>query len=546
MLSAGESHFSANQVSAAELGESGRPIAEWCVLSVAAVSGGFLALSAPGLEQWYLSWFAFSGLLLLTVSAKEPWQASLRGLAFGFTYNLVYCSWFLTFRPVFCQGTFVFFPAVITVAFWLLVSYAEGLFIGISACLIRAVPLTGGWLPQKHQGRWYLPSFVVVPILWILVDRLCNTTQMLGFPWASLQYGQYKQLIVLQAASVIGGVGIAAWIVLVNLNLAIFFARLRGLRRFLGLASSPVGLNALAFPSRRALLANTAVTVVLSLVLLAFGQYRLNLEQARYAAKSKVKIAAIQAGFSDAAHQVPASLVFEKYFELVATLPAGSICVWPEWALPLDFSRDKNLLAIVSKCAADSRQSWVLGCFDKDTFGRRFNFVCAIAQDGAVLPQPYHKRYLVPVGEFTPDWIRYSPVGTLLYGPNKDYGDTSSGEEARVFDLKGGRVAPLVCFECAYPRVCAHSVLAGGQLLADSSDNSWFGRSILSDQMVAFCVMRAAENHRSFVFATALGPSAIIDSSGHILRIGPRDQAAAISCEVPVEQDITPFTHWCF
>lgn len=32
--------------------------------------------------------------------------------------------------------------------------------------------------------------------------------------------------------------------------------------------------------------------------------------------------------------------------------------------------------------------------------------------------------------------------------------------------------------------------------------------------MVSFCVLRAVENHRSFVFATALGPSTIIDSTG--------------------------------
>lgn len=519
-------------------------MAEWKVVALAALSGAFLALAAPGFEQWYIVWFAFSTFLVFTFSAKEPWQASLRGLVFGFAYHLVYTSWFLTFQPVFCQGTFVFWPQAITVAFWLLASYAEGLFIGVAACVIRAVPLTAGWLPLRHQGRWHLPSYVVVPLLWVLVDRVCNTTQLLGFPWASLQYSQYKQLLVLQAASLFGGVGIAAWIVLVNLNIASLLAKLPAIKSLF--APSALEVNGILFKSSRALLTNAAVTFALSFLLLAFGQYRLNQEQAQLPAKPKVMIAALQAGLSDAAGQVPAQVVFKKYFDLVATVAPGTICIWPEWALPFDFSRDKNLLAIVASMAVRHQQAWVLGCFDRDSFGRKFNSVCAIGANGVPLSDVYHKRYLVPIGEFTPDWIRYSLVGTLLYGPNKQYSDTSSGEVAQVFDLKRGRVAPVVCFECAYPKVCAQSVLAGGQLLTDSSDNSWFRRSILSEQMVAFCVMRAAENHRAFVFATALGPSAIIDSSGRILRVSPREEAAVISCEVTVEDDITAFTRWCF
>jgi apolipoprotein N-acyltransferase len=96
------------------------------------------------------------------------------------------------------------------------------------------------------------------------------------------------------------------------------------------------------------------------------------------------------------------------------------------------------------------------------------------------------------------------------------------------------------------PQICSAGVRAGGEVLTDSSDNSWFRLSILSDQMVSFCVMRAAENHRSFVFATALGPSTIIDSSGHILSQAGREEPAVISAELPIEQDITMYTRWCF
>lgn len=546
MLRAEETHLSAEQVDSPVAEQKYKPIAERYVILLALLLGLILALAAPGLEQWYVSWFVFSAVLVLTVTAKEPWQAALRGLAVGFTYHLVYLSWFLTFRPVFCQGTFSVCPQAITAMFWVMTSYFEGLLIGVGLCLIRAVPLTAGWLPQQYQGRWRLPSFIVVPILWFLVDRMCNTTQMLGFPWAPLQYGQYKQLVVLQATSLIGGTGLAAWIVLVNLNLAVFLAKLPIVCRLFASAGNTQAVNALTFTSKRALWANTAVTVIFSLAMLAFGQHRLNQEQALLPSKPKVMVGAIQVGRTYTVHRVHPAVMFAKYFELAASLPTKSVCIWPEWAVPLNYSLDRDALALTAKRASARSQSWILGLFDQDSLGRKFNSVCAIEEDGAVLPEPYHKRYLVPVGEFTPDWIRNSPVGVLLYGPGKKYNDSSSGEKPVVFELKRVRVSPLVCFECAYPKICAQAVLAGGELLTDSSDNSWFCRSILSDQMVAFCAMRAAENHRSFVFATALGPSAIIDSSGRILRMAKREEPQAIRCEVPIERDLTPYTRWCF
>jgi apolipoprotein N-acyltransferase len=214
--------------------------------------------------------------------------------------------------------------------------------------------------------------------------------------------------------------------------------------------------------------------------------------------------------------------------------------------MPLNFSTGRKALQYASVFPARKAQSWILGVFDKDSQGHTYNSVCAITNQGTILPSVYHKRYLVPVGEFTPDWIRETPIGTVLYGFNKQYNDTSSGDKPVVFDLGKIKVAPLVCFENAFPRLCTESIRTGGELLVDSSDNSWFYRSILSDQMISLGVMRAVENHRSFVFATALGPSAIVDSSGHILRQAPREKTAAISCEVPIEKDITPYTSWCF
>lgn len=508
---------------------------EWFFRIFAAACGAVLGLAAPGLEQWYLPWFLPTTLLLLTFASRSPWLAGARGFCFGMGYNLVYLSWLLTFRSAYCEGTFSYCPQFAAFAIWLMLAAWQGLYVSIFPCLVKALPLVSGWLPIRQGKNWQWPTFVVLPLLWVLIDRMCNTTQLLGFPWSPLHYSQYKQLVVIQSAALIGGVGISAWIMLVNANLAALLASGGwGRKKF----------TAIAFASRARLVAHTSLTVLISLLLLWFGCSRL--ESERTAEKKTLLFSALQAGRSVKAHQVSAIDILKTYFELSAKCPANSVCIWPEWSIALNFRTNATSLNQASQIAARHKQAWVLGIFDKEPQGRLFNSVCAFTADGKVLPDIYHKRYLVPVGEYTPDWIRLTPLGTVLYGFGKKYNEVSSGERAVVFDLKKVKVTPVVCFENVSPQICSEGVRSGGEVLIDSSDNSWFRLSILSDQMVSFCVFRAVENHRSFVFATALGPSTIVDSTGHILSQAGRETAATISAELPIERDITPYTRWCF
>lgn len=508
------------------------PTSQWRYWLAATFFGALVGMAAPGLEQWYLPWLGMTALLALSLSARDNWQAAMRGMLFGMAYNLVYLNWLLTFRAAYCDGVFSFCPTLIGVAFWIMLSSWQGLGPAAFACLSRALPLTHGWLPVKHRERWHLPSFICLPLLFVLVDRLFNTTQLLGFPWSSLHYTQYKQLPLLQIASIIGGVGISAWIILVNANILAL------------LSAATHWNNPLNFSSRRALTSHTAISALLSLLFIAFGANRLTIES--HTKKKEVLVTAIQSGLCERVHKLPVTTVVQKYLDLAKASPKNSVVIWPEWSIPLGFTANQPTFKNLALLAKQYQQSWVVGVFDRTKPEEIYNSVCAMTASGRLIPAIYHKRYLVPVGEFTPSFIRDTPVSFALYGPDKKYHDTSSGSEATVFDVDGLRVAPLLCFESFHPKLSTDSVKAGGELLADSSNNSWFRLSILSDQMVSFSVMRAVENHRSFVFATALGPSTIIDSTGHILKQAGREQEGTISARVPVETDLTPYTRWCF
>lgn len=514
-----------------ELERKGLFLRELPYRALAVAFGSLLGLSAPGFDQWYLAWLGVAPLIVLIVTAREPWLAGVRGWYFATAYSLVYLNWYLAFRHEFCAGTFTFCPAFMCTFFWLVMAAWQGLFVSIFACVLRAVPLTGGWLPMKVSGKWRLPSFVVIPLLWIVIDRMCNCPQLLGSPWPALEYSQYKQLALLQAASIIGGIGITACMLLSN-------ATLLGLVGYRWRA-----LSMLSFSSKPSLIINSLISFALITSLVVFGVNRVALDTA--GEKRMISVAAVQSSMSHAIHKKSYVDIFLKHFELSKEVSPGSVCIWPEWSCPVSFTRQQEIVRELAKYAAFLKQTLIMGVIDHDDQMREFNSVCAV-ESNKIVPDVYHKRYLVPFGEFTPDWVRETPIGAVMYGLKKRYHDSIAGDKVVVLKTTDAAVGPLLCFECLMPYLAVDNVRAGAQLLVDCSNTGWFHQSIVSDQLIAQCTMRAVENHRSFVFATTMGPSVIIDPVGRLLKKAPREKACTISAEVPLESDVTPFTRWSF
>jgi apolipoprotein N-acyltransferase len=296
---------------------------QWPGLIMASTGGALLGLSAPGLEQWYLPWFALTSLLALIASSSGPRQAALRGLAFGLTYNLVYLQWYLSFRPTFCEGNFAFYPPIINLGFWLTISTWQGLYTGIFAFLLRLIPSTAGFLPKRKEGRWQLPSFFLIPLLWVLVDKIGHSKILLGVPWASLEYSQYKQILFLQGASLFGGIGLSICLLLFNAWLLALLGH--GKKAF----------QAFTFISKRELLCQSLIVFAIFCALFTYGQRQLN---DAGAPRPKLTVAAIQASLSSKLHKVPFQQVVERYLDLANASPHNSLCVWPEWSLPVNFS----------------------------------------------------------------------------------------------------------------------------------------------------------------------------------------------------------------
>jgi apolipoprotein N-acyltransferase len=132
--------------------------------------------------------------------------------------------------------------------------------------------------------------------------------------------------------------------------------------------------------------------------------------------------------------------------------------------------------------------------------------------------QLYHKRHLVPFGEFLP--LRWVPGMVTLFG-NLFPGDFQHAGEQPPLALKnlpGVEILPLICFEDTIPRKARNGVRNTTQLLVNITNDGWFLQSCEPQTHLINAMLRCVELRRPMVRACNTGVSCIIDANGRELK----------------------------
>ncbi len=503
-------------------------------LAVSAASGAALGLSAPGFGQWFLAWVGLVPLLLLAVSSSGPAQSFLRGAVFGFAYNLVYLNWYLGLHPLNWLGFNDWQSAALAALAWLIVCLHQALITGGFAALARVIPLTGGFLVAKVEERWHLPTLIVLPLVWVLIhNKLGNAHDLLGVPWSMLEYSQYKQLPLIQIASVVGGIGLGFLLVLSNVAIAGLVATLSARLDWKPLAARSSG------DSTRQLLV-VALVVAVGLV---SGGSTMGTDAKRQPLPVSVLQTNVNIDMQKTEHRYTLKELLARQSKMMDTVTPG-LCLLTEGSVPAYLKQESAASAFLADLSRQYRVDLVVGSLDLDTKGHPYNTAFGITRTGKLLPDGYHKRYLVPFGEYTPLLVRYMPEWIQRLTNTPAGSGFAPGKKAVVLPLDCGDVAPLICFETISPELVSASVRKGGQIIVNLSDLAWFHDSMIGEQMIAFSVFRAVENKRYFVFAANSGPSAIIDPTGKIAASSKVDKQVVLTGTAATESEITPFTFW--
>ncbi|MBY0358985.1 MAG: apolipoprotein N-acyltransferase [Candidatus Obscuribacterales bacterium] len=501
---------------------------------MSATCGVVLGLSAPGYDQWYLAWCGLAPFFLLAVSSPTWKDCWLRSFIFGTTYNLIYMSWLLFLHPLNWMGLNDLQSMGLAALSWLIAAVHQGLIISGIGMAARFIPMTGGFLPTQVEGKWRLPAFIVLPLLWVLIEeKIGNAHDFLGVPWSMIEYSQYQQTALIQIASLIGGIGVGLFIVMFNVALASTIAS----------ATKKLTFKSLAAPSFLHSFANLSVTALLIASALIFGLYRL--QTAKFTGDIPLSILQgnINIEMQKTNHRYTLNELVAHYQKLLQKCPSG-ICVWTESALPAYLKESPKISANLKLMAHNKKLDMIVGSMDKEEDGQPYNSAFGIDQDGILCPEVYHKRYLVPAGEYTPAFVRYLPDFIQRLTDTPAGTGFSAGTKPVVLNLQGRLIAPLICFETISPELVAASVRNGGQLLVNISDLAWFHDSIIGEQTSAAAVFRAIESERYFIYAANTGPSLIINPLGVIEQRTEKGEELLTTGQVKLVSSRTLFTHW--
>lgn len=411
-----------------------------------------------------LGWGAAALLaaLLGAISLRGAYLFGFVSLTLGFHWLYRTIADFGGFSPLAAGAIFALYVAVSALQF------------PLATQLVRALPSRLDMLALR------------VPLAWASVEVLAPRI----FPW---QFG-HTQIAVLPLAQIadLAGVTTISFLMLWvtdGVRRAVFGAPTR-------VIMAPLVCGALA---------------------IAYGTFRISQFEQLLASAPRQEIALVQANVSiQEKHDIKFfARNTERYIALSETVARpGLLIVWPETVITewvhtgVGNVRNDPRLPVLGEGA-----SLLTGSLTFDTPERYYNSALAVTSSGAI-PYPYHKRILMPFGEYTP----FGSVFPWLKRMNATAGDFTAGESVTVFRYPIGDrqlgVAPLICYEDIIPGMARSATREGAALLVNLTNDAWFGHTAAPYQHHMIAAFRAIENRRTLLRSTNSGLTAVVDPLG--------------------------------
>jgi apolipoprotein N-acyltransferase len=228
-------------------------------------------------------------------------------------------------------------------------------------------------------------------------------------------------------------------------------------------------------------------------------------------------------------------LSVQRYMDLTRENWDADIIVWPETAIPAFQDQLTELLEPLAARAAIENADLYIGLPVRTADGSEyFNALLHIGDP----VQAYHKRHLVPFGEFLPLRAWLEPAFAFLHIPMSRF-SPGSQQQPRLHG-RHGIAGVSICYEDAFGEEVIEA-LPGAQVLINVSNDAWFGDSIARDQHLQIARLRAMESGRYLLRATNTGLTALIDEKGRIVAAGPADEPVAVRGTARTFSGVTPY-----
>ncbi|NLW18901.1 MAG: apolipoprotein N-acyltransferase [Candidatus Cloacimonetes bacterium] len=444
------------------------------------LSALLLALSRLPL---HLGWLAFVGWLPLLYVFENLENKSRGLLQMGFMMSVVYCA----------------------LVFYWLIYVNVGALVGVMLFYVFAYYLVFYAINRifKTLPRFACLGFVSVLVTFEFIQNFGETR----FPWFNQAYSLADYGILIQAADLIGVVGIS--ILIMAINLLLYKA-----------------LQARKQP-RRMLPFLTGIVLIFA-AWLSYGAYCLkNLELTRHDAGIFVMQPSIPQEDKWDDSQYFKSLEIFRKLTLEAKADSARIIIWPEGAMVAPLARNSrgryDMIELVEQAQLDVYTGFQHYETDpKHPVGVRSYNASALFQPDNFNKPIYFKNILVPVGERML-WLRLFPV---LWKVNLGQANWEFGTEL-VFDESGEfGFSPSICYELAFPEIFHRMAIPRDSLsgkfhkqdyLVNITNDAWFGSSYGPWLHAVMTRFRAVENRIQIYRSANTGISLIADPKGKFL-----------------------------
>ncbi len=458
--------------------------------AAALLAGAALPFGFAPFGLWPLAWLAPATLFLLWLEGA-PARAAWRGFLFGLGMFGVGVSWVYV-----SLHDFGHMPAPLAALATLL--FVAGL---------ALYPALVGWLQARFFDRARpLHLLLTLPALWTLLEWWRGWF-LTGFPWLHLGYSQPDTWLA----------GYAPWAGVYGVSLA---------------CALIAGLLARAWRAPQ----NILRRYLPALLAVLAGGWVAGQTDWTEPTGAPLAVALVQGNVPLDLKWQPAQreAILARYRALSARAPQARLVIWPEAAIParLDEVDPRYLLALREEGMARGAE-FLVGVVEGH--GREYyNSVVVLGERVA----GYRKQHLVPFGEFLPLPGVFRWLLDSLRIPMSDFSAGPAGQPPLA--AAGQKIGVSVCYEDAFGEELIRA-LPEATLLANVSEDAWFGDSFAPHQRLQMARLRALEAGRPMLRAANTGPSAAIDHRGRVVARTPQFQATVLSVTVEPRRGATPY-----
>ncbi|WOH37740.1 apolipoprotein N-acyltransferase [Thalassotalea fonticola] len=469
------------------------------------LTGTSLVFAFAPFSLWPITFIAVI-FWLSQLTDKSPKQAFKLGLSFGFGYFAAGISWVHVSIEQFGG-----MPLIASIFLMLLLCSYLALYPALAAWLCAKLT------KNKSANLYFLP------FAW-LVSEYLRSVMLTGFPWLSLGYSQIDSPLS-ALAPIIGEVGISFTIILMCVVTVQLINRCHKTVNLIIIAITVV------ITSSSPLLNVVDKTGETKSVALVQGNIK---QELRWDKEAETNI-------------------INGYIEASKPLYSNNdLVIWPEAAIPRIEPLAQNYLTELNIQAGSVQSSLITGLINYDPDTRKFfNRLVVLGKknqdnfDGSYYygnNNHYNKHHLLPIGEFVPFADLLRPIAPFFNLPMSSF---SRGDYVQPNLVANGiNLAPLICFEIAFPQQLAANIRPHTDMILTVSNDAWFGASHGPDQHLEIARMRALEFGKPMLRATNNGLTAVIDHQGKIIADIPQFSKAVLQTTVELVNGETHYSAW--